>query len=34
VLNTFVFFLSRVVGYIVDKNGVRTERASGRLLSP
>jgi heat shock protein HtpX len=29
VLNTFVFFLSRVVGYIVDKAVFRTERGVG-----
>jgi heat shock protein HtpX len=29
VLNTFVFFLSRVVGYIVDKTVFRTERGVG-----
>src|SRR2546430_446545 len=29
VLNTFVFFLSRVVGYIVDKAVFRTERGIG-----
>src|SRR4029077_10832084 len=29
VLNTFVFFLSRVVGYIVDKTVFRTERGIG-----
>src|SRR5947208_759168 len=29
VLNTFVFFLSRVVGYIVDRAGVRSERGEG-----
>ena len=29
VLNTFVFFLSRVVGYIVDKAVFRTERGTG-----
>ena len=29
VLNTFVFFLSRVVGYIVDKVVFRTERGVG-----
>jgi len=29
VLNTFVFFLSRVVGFIVDKTVFRTERGIG-----
>ncbi len=29
VLNTFVFFLSRVVGYVVDKTVFRTERGVG-----
>src|SRR5258706_1164641 len=29
VLNTFVFFLSRVVGFIVDKAVFRTERGIG-----
>jgi heat shock protein HtpX len=29
VLNTFVFFLSRLVGYIVDKTVFRTERGVG-----
>jgi len=29
VLNTFVFFLSRVVGYIVDRAVFRTERGVG-----
>jgi len=29
VLNTFVFFLSRVVGYVVDKAVFRTERGVG-----
>jgi heat shock protein HtpX len=29
VLNTFVFFLSRVVGFIVDKTVFRTERGVG-----
>jgi heat shock protein HtpX len=29
VLNTFVFFLSRVVGFIVDKTVFRTERGTG-----
>src|SRR4029079_305852 len=29
VLNTFVFFLSRVVGYIVDRTVFRTERGVG-----
>ena len=29
VLNTFVFFLSRVVGFIVDKAVFRTERGTG-----
>jgi heat shock protein HtpX len=29
VLNTFVFFLSRVVGFIVDKAVFRTERGVG-----
>jgi heat shock protein HtpX len=30
VLNTFVFFLSRVVGFVVDKMVFRTERGLGR----
>jgi len=32
VLNTFVVFLSRIVGYIVDKAVFRTERGIGPVL--